>query len=351
MVASAVSRVNRAFIHHEDVWVVRGITGVIDTEPLCASCLRPAANRRRERSPSGTTTIQISYCDSCHTAQGQHNVQRLAWVLATVLLGVTGTIFFPLMPWLSKWAAVCGALACAALPWAVGQLWLRRAASRAPRRSAVAVQERVVVCTNQDWARRLARSSGDVIHQRVRRPVVTGWSVTGLVVAAVATPVLYDLFQCETRILNLTEAELVISVDGHRVAIVRPTSQENPLAGVIVRMPIGLRYLQARGHDGTLVHAEAVRIATAQAYLYAPAHPADTCFWIEQTSLGRARAAAPQYLPRDKDFWRVPLSIDTWFIPASGSESSFFTGGVVTSLRQGACSTSRAGNGGAAASF
>jgi hypothetical protein len=353
-IASIALLTKSAFARHEDVWIVHEQPERIDFEPACARCLQTATGTRRETSPSGATTILVPYCQACLDAFGKRNVEHLAWVLACTLLGIAGSVFFPLIPWLSEWTVVSAALCFASVPWVLGRLWLRYADLPLSRRSAAYPGTQGLVCLNERWAARLAERLGSsVSREQVRARMAAGWSVAGLVIAAVVTPLLYDTFHCETRILNLTEEDLVITVDGRHLAIIKPTTQENPLAGKIVRIAMGPRQLQARRNDGTLVHAGSVRISAGQMYLYAPAHPSDTCFWIERASLGRTRAASlvREYLPGHEDFWRMPIAIDTWFLPALRSESDSFTGGVVTSLRQGSCETPRTDSRGGAVRF
>jgi hypothetical protein len=43
-------------------------------------------------------------------------------------------------------------------------------------------------------------------------------------------------------------------------------------------------------------------------------------------------------------FWSIKSDIDVWFEPASGSNSTHFTGSVVTALRQGACPAAAGAN-------
>jgi hypothetical protein len=336
--AGGLHLVRRALFEQQDVWVVRGAFEGFSCDPVCARCLSPATRNRVELSPSGTKTIP--YCQECLDRFGERNVAQLGWILGCVLVGVAGCVFFPLLPWLSMRAALVGALAFASAPWVVGQLWLSRADLALRTRRAAYAGADGLVCTNKTWALRLgARLGCDVVHRRVRGRITSGWSVTGLVIATVLTPGLYDTFHCAVRILNLTEEDLIISIDGRALAVTKPSSQEHPRAGSKVRIAMGSRRLEARSHDGALIHSNVVHVAAGHEYLYAPAHPANTCFWIEQTAHGRLQGAdlPRDYLPAGSDFWQMPVAIDTWFTPALGSESEFFTGGVVTSLRQGSC--------------
>jgi hypothetical protein len=346
-IAAGVQILGRTVVRHEDVWVVRVEVERFECAPLCARCLSPATGNRLEDSPSGAKTINVPYCQDCLDSFGKQSVARLAWILASVLLGVAGCVFFPLLPWLSRAAAVSGAVFFAAVPWILGQLWLRRADSPLPLRSAAYASGEGVVCSNAEWAQILGERLGATVeHRQLRTGVALGWSTAGLVITVIVTPGLYDTFHCEARILNLTEEELVVTVDHHLLAVTRPTTREHPRAGSIVRIAMGSRHIEARRHDGTLVHEDLVQISAGQTYLYVPLHPPETCFWLERTALGRERTVVTEReaLPASKDFWQMPVAIDTWFTPALGPESNFFTGGVVTSLRQGPCEKSSVPN-------
>lgn len=346
-IAAGVRLLGQRVVRYEDVWVVRVDVERFECAPICSHCLNPAVGNRLELGSSGAKTITVPYCQECLDSFGKQSVARLGWILASVLLGVSGCVFFPLLAWLSRVAAVSGALFFAALPWIFGQLWLGRAGVSRPFRSAAHASNEGVVCRNENWAQLLGKHLGaGVQHHRVRVGIALGWSTAGLIITAVVTPGLYDTFHCEARLLNLTEEELVITVDHHLLAVTKPTTQEHPRAGSIVRIAMGPRHIESRRHDGTLVHEDSVRISAGQTYLYAPEHPSETCFWLERAALGRERTVVTEReaLPTDRDFWQMPVSIDTWFMPALGPESNFFTGGVVTSLRQGPCERSSTPN-------
>ena len=333
----------RAFVKYDDVWIVLADVDRIECVAECARCQGPATSSRREDCPSDGKTIIIPYCQNCLDSLGRRGAGHLGWVLASVLLGVAGCLFLPLVPWLSKSGAIASAMVVAALPWMFGQLWLLRAdhAESSGRRAAYPCPEGLI-CINGDWAQRLGLGLGAPVQpRRVRVGIGMGWSAAGMIIAATVTPVLHDSFHCETRIVNLSEQDLVVSVDGHQIAVVKATTRENPLAGMRVRIASGSRHIESRRRDGKLAHESFTQLAAGRAYLYAPAHPADVCFWIERTAFGRSRPSQidREYLPSNTDFWELPISIDSWFAPALGPKSDSFTGGVVTSLRQGDCKT------------
>jgi hypothetical protein len=330
----------RLFVRDTDLWLVPVDIDAVQVQTVCARCLQPASCYRSEVLASAGKTLKIPYCQDCTSQIGQRAVKRLGWVLAALLLGVAGCLFFPLVPWLSPPAAVLGSMALASVPWLIWQvLWLRMQTS-GQRTLAAMPSAEGVLCTNADFALQLSASHGvQARRQRIRQRVNPGWSLVGLAVAGFVTPQLYDLFHCEVRIVNLTEEDVTVAVDGRPLAITQATTQEHPLAGSLVRIPSGSRLIQARHRNGGLVHEAQEEIAAGQTYLYAPGHPSSVCFWVERTPLGR-EPSVPAYreaLAPHLDFWQLPVAIDAWFTPVAGPKSEVFTGGVVAALRQGPC--------------
>ncbi len=344
IISAWISVLRHAFLRCDDAWIVLADVDRIECGRECARCLSPATSSRREVCPSDGKSIIIPYCQNCLDALGPRSLGRLGWVLASVLLGVVGCLFLPLAPWLNKAGAVTGAMAAAAVPWMFGQLWwLRADRTRSLARRAAYPCPEGLICVNADWAQRLGVVLGaQVQSRRVRVGLGMGWSATGMIIAASVTPGLHDAFHCETRIVNLTEEDLIVKIDGHPIASVKATTHENPLAGDLVRIPSGSRHIEAHHRDGVLVDESWGQVAAGRTYLYSPAHPASVCFWIERTAFGRAQANPldREYLPSSTEFWELPVSIDIWFAPALGAKSDSFTGGVVTSLRQGNCKPS-----------
>lgn len=296
---------------------------------------------RREVSPSGDKTIQIPYCEACRGRMASHTATHLGAVLASMLLGVAGCLFMPLLPWVPRTAAVSIAVVLALVPWVLEKIWLIATQIRGgyAQRAAYLCSEGIT-CLNVDWAGAMGRHLD--LPVRFRRGgwvAAVGWSAAGVIIAATATPSLHDAFHCETRIVNLTEDELVIAVDGHLLASLKATSQENPLAGAVVRLASGTRHVVARRHDGSIVHEATIQVRAGQTYFYAPAHPSSTCFWIERAGIGRSKTdkLAQEFLSPINEFWELPVAINVWFTPAIGHRPEPFTGGVVTSLRQGPC--------------
>jgi hypothetical protein len=340
-IAKQCLRLARAVIARHDAWVVLCTNAEIQCPPVCASCLEPATITRSETSPSDGTTIKAPYCASCLQAVAKQQVFHFGAVLSSVLLGIAAGLFLPLAPFITKPVAVTAALLITAVPWLFETLWQGLQSQRGlPLGRAAYPTKKGVTCSNAEWARRLGSHLGArVEHSRPHWVTTMGGSIAGLVIAATATPLLYDVFHCEVRVVNLTENDLDVWVDRRWVATVRATSQESPLAGNLLRIASGTRLLEARQRDGVEVMQSDVSIRAGQSYLYAPAHPAGTCFWIERTTAGRSRSQdlAREPLSNERDFWELPVAIDLWFSSPVGLEAGTFTGGVVTALRQGPC--------------
>lgn len=318
---------------------------VVDVNPLqiphvCAHCLAAATTSRRETSPSGSKTISVPYCDACTRIFERREMARLGVYLAALLLAVSGCMFLPLQAWLSPSAAVILAGLLAGGPWWFAEVWAiqQRRGLRGGR--AVALTEDAILTSNPRYAAMIGQATTQSVETLpVRWRPKRRWLALVTLLPCFITWQLHDVFHCETRIVNLTDDDLDIVVDGHSLGFVKASMQEHPLAGTLVRIASGKRHIRALRRDGTQVDEDWVRLAAGQSYFYAPAHPSSVCFWIERAALGRGptAAVARELLPGHLNFWEMPIAIDTWFMPAYGPRSRFFTGGIVASLRQGPC--------------
>jgi hypothetical protein len=201
-----------------------------------------------------------------------------------------------------------------------------------------------LACFNAEWAKILSERLGTSFRPaRVHANFAAGWAYGGVVVALLLTPWLYDSFHPVLRLLNLTDSVLSISVDNRFLANVEPAQSENPRAGVLTNIVAGHHLLSARRHDGTLVEQLTADVLAGQTHLFAPARPKGICFWLERFAVGRDSEGktARELLEGEQNFWVLETTVDVWFEPAPSSAGRFGTGGVVTSLRQGACSTVR----------
>jgi hypothetical protein len=168
-----------------------------------------------------------------------------------------------------------------------------------------------------------------------------------VVIALVATPLIYSTFHATVRVLNLSDEGVIVFVDDHQLAKVQSTSHESPLAGQFVQVPTGKRHLEARREDGTTVEQIEAEVLPGRPHLFAPGRPESVCFWVERTGFGRSRAGQPsrEVLDPRFSFWAIKDEIDVWFGPAFSSNSSHFTGGTVAALRQGTCDSNLRGLG------
>ncbi len=336
------------FISHSlpasrDYWVVSGRFDSIPYMPICASCLATTELGRCEGKG-----VVIPYCSACLSSIGRTGVGNLAWILAEILSSMTACAFLAMLPWVSEGAAIGFALAFAVVPWLTGQIW-KNYSERLPSRhgKAVFAIAEGLACRNAEWATQLGNRVGANVHsKRLRIGTKLGWASSGVLIALLATPWLFEIFHPYVRIVNLTDDVIVAFADGHKLASVQLTSSENPSAGSLTRIPLGQRRLSARRLDGTIVDQVLADVIAGHSHLFAPGRPQSICFWVERTGLGRARdgLAQREVLAPLASFWSIKSDIDVWFEPASGSSSTHFTGSVVTALRQGACPSAGGAN-------
>lgn len=336
--ASAASRL---VLPRHWTWFVACDVRSVPFTARCAYCLAPTNNGRRESGRHHPSGVVVPYCSECLSRLGRQGVLTLAWCLASALLGLVAIAFIPMLAWIPKALAVTLAAALAFLPWIVHLIWrVFRSQHSLTLNRAVVVFEDGLGCSNEIWARQLAEQFGTVPTQRrVYASSAANWSYGGVVVAVLLSPWLYDAFHPQLRLLNLSEDSLVISADDHVLAKLEPTSTENPRAGSLIRVASGRRALAARRTDGTLVEAITVDLLVGHTHLFAPSRPQNVCFWLEQVRLGRSSdgRSIRELLTGSENFWALPAEIDSWFGPVPGSVSRYGTGGLVTSLRQGAC--------------
>ncbi len=308
---------------------------------ICACCLAPTEGGRREVARGGTGATLVPYCNACLSKVGRFGLAMMAWNLSSVLLGVAGCLYVPLIPWISGRTATLTAAIVAGLPWLLGQLWSNATADDAPGLGrAVFIVKGGLACMNSQWATRLGELLETKAHSQRRRIAThVGWACAGVVIALVATPWLYDILHPYVRILNLTDNGVVVFADGHELVHVQPTSGENPLAGSLTRVPSGKRHFTVRQLDGVIVEDLTVYVFAGHHHLFAPAKPQGVCFWVERAQVGRSRNPVTKrtLLWQQDSFWSLDNEVDAWFRPAQSSNSARVTGGVVRALRQGAC--------------
>ena len=315
----------------------------------CACCGEVAAHALAER--HARATALVPYCTVCHRHASAVRTRRLAWVLASSVLGLTTAAAAPLL-WPFVRAAVygCLVLAAASLPAIILPLWWRRrlrAGHTAVGRAAWWLESGELCCTSLRFARELGESSAAPVRAvRAEEPRWARWMAAGWVVAFASAPCLFWLHRPLVRIVNLSDARLVVRVDGHPLALVEPTSAENARAGVEVRVPSGQREFLAESPGGQTVARAVVHVHGGSEHLYAPGGDG-YCFWLETTAYGRAVPPNPSVEPltgTDR-FWLLPGHVDTWFDknPEAPPGDRRTSGGSLTALRQARCADAPAG--------
>lgn len=171
-------------------------------------------------------------------------------------------------------------------------------------------------------------------------PRFTSWYLVGPLATLIALPVSIVFNTATLRVLNLTDSEFTLLVDGRVLGTVERTSAESPEAGREFRLGAGERRLGAVSREGTLLFERDVMLVGGGQHLYAPASP-DSCFWLEFTSYGRQKPVGPPRveLARGVGFWALPEPVDTWFAPSPlpALDDDRSSGGRLIALRQAPC--------------
>lgn len=288
--------------------------------------------------------LVVRYCDACFRHASAAKTRVLAVSIASVLLGLTVVLVFPLFaaPPSPLYNFVL-AFAAAVFPVVLALAWWRPV--RHPHSAtgpAVWWQgDSDVACSNERWAKLVARENG-VEHTRmpVARPRWSGWFLLGPALVLLCLPAAHLVHTSSLRVLNLTPSRFVLLIDYRRTTTVDPTSSESPLAGRKLRVRAGPHHLSALALDGRVIGEDDVLVRSGREHLYAPGDR-DVCFWLETTHYGRQSLKPPERrtLGTDARFWALPQRIDTWFAanPTPLAEDHRSTGGSLTALRQGRC--------------
>lgn len=312
----------------------------------CACCGEPAAASRVERQLVGEGSLIVPYCRACHRHAAASSTRKLAIVLASSLLALALAAGVPIaLPWAGVGALLSIVLIGALLPLGLA---FRRKTRRAPHTTvgrAVWWSPLGAACSSVRWARRLADMNGAACRTSTEVETrLSPWMVAGPMLGLVVAPFAHWLHHPLVRIVNLTEHELVVSVDGHQVARVAPTSVEHPEAGVEAQIPAGRRRFQVHDRQGRLLEEDGVLVRSGRQHLYAPGDH-DKCFWIETIGYGRGGPGEPEVtmLPANRHFWLLPPGLDTWFDRTPRSPDDWrASGGQLTALRQGGCASAPA---------
>ena len=314
--------------------------------PECACCGADASRTMREARLDGRG-ILVPYCSECHVHASRDATRILATSVSSILVAATLAAGLPLLfqpPSALVYMLVVGLSSLA--PVVVASVSRRRASGghAALGRAAFFQAGGALVCLSTAFGERLARASGAAtMKRRVREPRVSGWAPVSVLAIVAVCPLSYRFHFPEARIVNLREGRLTVLVDGRPRAVVSPTSAESPSAGVVLRIPAGVRELRAVDGEGHVVDMATVLVRGGETHLYAPGS-AGTCFWIETTGYGRSRGAVvpDEPLPGEARFWALPGGIDFWFSPAPAPEADGrSSGGLLRALRQAPCSRGR----------
>ncbi len=309
----------------------------------CACCLGVAAQSLVVRGGAGES-VSVNYCEECLRHASAARTRTLSACLASLILGVTVALATPVvLPSVSAGWLIFAALGLASAPIALAIVWRRQpAVGHACRGEAVWwwKAERLY-CENARYARGAARSNRlDLVPERPLLPRFSSWYLVGPLTTLIALPASIVFNTATLRVLNLTDSEFTLLIDGRVLGKVERTSAESPEAGREFRLGAGSRRLGAISREGSLLFEREVVLVGGAQHLYAPASP-DTCFWLEFTSYGRQKPVGPPRveLARGVGFWALRESVDTWFAPSPlpALDDDRSSGGRLIALRQAPC--------------
>ena len=290
-------------------------------------------------------SVSVNYCEECLRHASAARTRRLSVCLASVIMGVTVALATPVvLPSVTAGWLTIAALGVAIAPVLLALAWRRQpgAGHACPGAAVWWWKAECLCCENERYAKNAARSNAlELVRERPLLPRWTSWYVVGPLTTLIALPASIVFNTATVRVLNLTDSQFTLLVDGRVVDQVERTSAESPEAGREFRFGAGERRLGAISQDGNLLFDREVMLVGGAQHLYAPASP-DTCFWLEFTSYGRQKPAGPPRieLARGVGFWALSESVDTWFAPSPlpALDDDRSSGGRLIALRQAPCS-------------
>jgi hypothetical protein len=312
----------------------------------CACCAAAATHRLALGRGDGASLL-VGYCDECAEHQAGSASRVLALALSSLLLGLVGAAGLPLLfPNLGLVGLAVPVLLLAVLPLAV--LLLPVAAPSPPHACrGVAVfwdAGNRLLCAAPAYGAQVAALNAAVPPEPapIREGSGLAWLCAGPVLGVGAACLSFFVYHPLLRVINLGPVPIEVALDGRRLVLVDPTSNESPSAGAIVRAPAGEHVLSVKSKiDGGALGQVSVDLHSGSVHLFAFAAD-DTCFWLETSGYGREQRAEPSYQPLTSadHFWVLPGGIDTWFArnPGSGDPNARSSGGLLTALRQAPCS-------------
>ena len=310
----------------------------------CACCAEAATHRQALTRADGASLL-VGYCDECAEHQASSASRVLSLTLASVLLALSTAAGLPLLaPRLGLVALLLWVCALSALPLLLALLPARPVRPpHSARGPAVAwgVGPRLL-CAAPAYAERIvALNGGELSRATLPERRGSAWLSTGPVLGLGAALLSFFVYHPLLRVLNLGPVPVEVALDGKRLTVVDPTSNESPAGGELVRVPAGAHTLSVFSSiDGAALGSTAVAFQSGAVHLFAIAAD-DTCFWLETTGYGREQRATPSYqaLPAAEHFWVLPSGIDTWFAgnPPASAANVHSSGGLLTALRQAPC--------------
>jgi len=313
--------------------------------PEECACCAAAASHRLALTRSDGASLLVGYCDDCAEHQASSSSRVLSLTLASVLLALSSAAGLPLLaPRLGLLALLLWVCALSGLPLLLAFLPTRPVrpphAARGP--AVVWVQHQRLLCAAPAYAEHVAALNGGELSRGVfSERWGSAWLSAGPVLGLGAGLLSFFVYHPLLRVLNLGPVPVEVALDGQRLALVDPTSNESPAGGELVRVPAGAHTLSVFSSvDGSALGSTAVAFQSGAVHLFAIGSD-NTCFWLETTGYGREQRATPSYqaLPASEHFWILPSGIDTWFAanPPSSATNAHSSGGLLTALRQAPC--------------
>jgi len=310
----------------------------------CACCAEAASHRLALTRADGASLL-VGYCDECAEHQASSSARVLSLTLASVLLALSAAAGLPLLlPWLGLLPLLLSVVGLSGLPLLLALLPARPVppphSARGPAVFWGSGQR--LLCAAAGYAERVAAlNGGELSRATVSERWGSAWLSAGPVLGLGAACLSFFVYHPLLRVLNLGPVPVEVALDGKRLTLVDPTSNESPAGGALVRVPAGAHTLSVFSTiDGTALGSSAVEFQSGAVHLFAIAAD-DTCFWLETTGYGREQRATPSYqaLPSAQHFWVLPGGIDTWFAsnPAPSVANAHSSGGLLTALRQAPC--------------
>lgn len=320
------------------------------TEPLrvplsCANCLAASTHVSRCKLPGkpASAALLIPYCSRCYKALEVAKTRVVSAVCASFGCALVALLAVPLSAWdLSMGAYATLVFVASFVPLAL-VFAVRRAPLEGQTSSDIAVwgERQAIVGTNAQWITELAEGGDGTLHTRTGRTRTWTWPTwSSVVLSPVVALAVYPLFYPSVMVLNLSEGEFTLFVDGRAKVTVGVSSLESATAASRITIPVGHHHFEARlVADGELIRAANVKVDALGLYLFAPGANGH-CFWTETSTYGKVQTEPTKRRLGGKDgFFVLPSRIDTWFASnPPNNDDTRSSGGEMVALRHGRCS-------------